>query len=456
MKNVLFVFFFIGIPLFAQVIIKSGEEASIFALKNSQSYTLNKRYADISLKSAEWSIQGFLPTVDFSWNETDTAKAGGADSRNKSISVNISVPVFDGGKKVISYNMTKAERLYEVKMAEQEIDSFRSSVINQYYTCILQEKLLAIKQTLEANAKEQLAIIKKESEFGLALENDYLEYLISVRKIEDERKQAEREVRTQYRVFKVLLGLPGNADLQINNEEDFDFYSDFYLEPYAETLWKIVEKKNPTVKKNETALYYAEQQYKYNRRLFVPEISTSAGISFSGGGYPLNDPSYTAKVSISFSNIPFLPSSLQSSYGFQDKTLSSVNNSASVSASPNLNYFYVQNANSVSIKRQKIEFTDSVNTLYENVLKKIASYDDSLDSIKRLEETILLQKKRITISKQQVEMGRMKRIDYLDELIKESQQETNLIQLKVSLKSLKRELEILVCVPFGGLENVCK
>ena len=55
MKNVLFVFFFIGIPLFAQVIIKSGEEASIFALKNSQSYTLNKRYADISLKSVEYS-----------------------------------------------------------------------------------------------------------------------------------------------------------------------------------------------------------------------------------------------------------------------------------------------------------------------------------------------------------------------------------------------------------------
>lgn len=96
---------------------------------------------------------------------------------------------------------------------------------------------------------------------------------------------------------------------------------------------------------------------------------------------------------------------------------------------------------------------DSVNSLYESLFEQIASYDDCIDNIKRTEETIKLQEKRLAISGLQVEKGTMKRIDYLDQLVELAEQKTYLLESIISFYELTRTFEIELDISFGGLKN---
>lgn len=453
-KLICFLFVFINISqLNAQIVFQSAEQASSYAVLNSESYSLKKLNAISSLSMANLSIQEFLPKFDFSWNESDNIKIGSTDSRNKSFSMNMQLSVFDGGKKYITYKMNQAEKYNNLYAVDIEIKTFKSSIISQYYLCLLLEKVLEIKRDLEANTKKQLEIIQKECELGITLENDYLEYLISYKQIQDSVKIAQRDLRTQYRIFKVALGLEPESDVVLTeNILTFDNYE--YLEPYSTNLWNLLKSRSPELRKQETFLYYSQLQNKQNKLLFIPDISFQGGVSFSGIEYPLNNPTYTAKLIFSFANNPFLPASVSNDFGFNNNGhLTGVTNTVSSSIVPQLNYSASKNVQNIELKQQKQTMKDLVNSLYEDLFQQIASYDDSIDTIKRIEETIKLQEKRLAISERQVEKGIMKRIDYLEQLEELAEQKISLIESITSFHELTRTLEISLGVPFGGLKN---
>lgn len=455
MKRLVFflIFFFCISPIFSQIVFESAEEAGNYAVANSENYTLRKLNATSSLNAANWSIQDFLPKFDVSWTEADNIRFGGPDSRNKTISMNMNMTLFDAGKKYISYKMNQAEKISDLYSLNIEIKSFKSSVISQYYSCLLLEKSLEVKKDLEKNTKKQLEIIEKEVALGLALENDYLEYLIAYRKIQDSLKTVERDLRTQYRVFKVLIGLEPESDI-ILKEDILTFDDYFYLESYATTLWQLLKSRSIELRRQETSLYYAQLQNKQNKLLFVPDISFQGGVSFSGGNYPLNNPTYSAKIVFSFTSNPFLPLSVSNDFGFNNKgKLTGATNAVSTSIVPQLNYKAAMDVQDIELRQKKKSIKDSVNSLYEQLFNQIASYDDSIDNIKRIEETVELQTKRLRISEKQVENGTMKRIDYLKQLEELAEQKISLLQSITSFHEITRTLEISLDIPTGGLKE---
>ena len=443
----------ININIYSQICFSNAEEAVSYALKNSQSHSLELQSAQLAFKSANLAISEFMPTFDFTLNEDDVVSFNSSDSRNKSISFNINYKIFDGGKRFLTYKMNKAEKFFQVKSSEQNIDNYRSSIINQYYKCIQQQTLVDIKSDLEKNTKSQLDIIKLEYELGLCLENNYLEYLISYKKIQDEVRQAERELRALYRVFKVLLGINPDAEIILKKQDCDTVNTEKYLEPYTEKLWNIVKNKNPTIKKNDIMMYYQKQQYLYNRRFFIPELTFQGGVSYKGKNYPLREPQYSAKIMVNFANMPFFPTSLSNSYGFANDKLKSVNNSVSSSLSLAPDYFYNRRLASVQLQQNRQSCADELNKMYETFFSQISYYDGLVDNILRLDETIELQIKRIIISEKQVEKGEMKRIDFLKELIELSEQRIQMEQAKINVSAAARNLEILMSIPFGGLEK---
>lgn len=449
----LVVLFCINYILFSQIHFNSSEEAVIYGLQKSQQYSLNLQAANLSLKAAAYAINDFLPSFDFTISEDDSVSLNSTDSRNKSISANMNYTLFDGGKRIITYKMNKAEQFFQVKSAEQSIDSFRSTIINQYLNCLLQETLVDIKTKLEENAKIQLDILEKEYELGLALENSYLEYLISYKKILDEKRQAERELRSQYRTLKVLLGIKPESELILGKDEYRDFNAEKYLEPFSEKLWNIVKTKNPSVLKNDIIMSYQREQYKYNSRFYVPDLTFQGGVSFSGTNYPLRNPQYTVKFLLSFNNIPFVPSTISNSYGFDKNRLKNVSNSASSSVKLTPDEFYKRKLSQVQLRQSLQNYDNEINEMYENFFSQISTYDDLLDRIYRLNETLELENKRIEISKKQMETGELKRIDFLEELIELSQQQIELEEAKINFAATVRNLEIMLCIPFGGLEK---
>ena len=445
-------FFCTAAPMFSDTVFRSAEEAALYAVSHSKEYLLKKEYVEAAYKAACRAEQDFLPSLNMSWSENDAVKIGGADSRSKSIQLSVRQLVTDGGRRIVLYNMNKTDAYYAVKAYEQELQAFQSSVIDQYGACLQQNEIIKIKSDLEKNASMQLEIIKKEYDLGLALENDYLEYLISFKTIQNDKKKAERELRTRMRTLKSLIGMDIDEDLRIENTST-EQSGLSYLEGHMAELRRMTDERNPAVKKAEAALHYAERRLAYAKLFFIPEVSIEGGVSFSGTAYPLNKPSYSIKLSVSFSNMPFAPTTAGSGYGFNKGGLGGIDNSLSAGFVPDIGYFIKNNINKISVKREAEQLRSQKHALYERLFEKAAAYDDGKDSIARISESIALRERRIAVSAEQVEKGEMKRIDYLAELMEIAEEKVKLVAAQSSVLAAARDIEIMICVPFGGLEK---
>lgn len=445
-------FLCIAAPIFSDTVFHSAEEAAFYAVSHSKEYLLKKEYVEATYKAACLALQNFLPSLNISWSENDAVKIGGADSRSKSIQLSARQLITDGGRRIVLYNMNKTDAYYALKTYEQELQSFQSSVINQYVACLQQDEIVKIKSDLEKNASMQLEIIKKEYNLGLALENDYLEYLISFKTIQNDKKKAEREFKTRMRTLKSIIGMDMTEDLRIENSSAKQSEIP-YLEGHIAELWRMTNERNPAVKKAEAALHYAERRLAYAKLFFIPEVSIEGGVSFSGTTYPLNKPSYSLKLSMNFSNMPFMPTTLGSGYGFNKNRLGSIDNSLSTSVVPDTGYFIKNNINKISVKREAEQLRLQKHTLYEQLFEKAAVYDDGKDSIARISESIALRERRIAVSAEQLEKGEMKRIDYLAELMEIAEEKVKLVAAQTAVRAAVRDIEIMICVPFGGLEK---
>ena len=113
---------------------------------------------------------------------------------------------------------------------------------------------------------------------------------------------AKKNIQLKNISVKDLRIIDTDTGEDISEQDDY-----IYLEPYSENLWRLLKLKSPELRKQETSFYYAKLQNRQNKLLFVPEISLQGGISFSGVDYPLNNPTYSAKLVFSFSNNPFPP-----------------------------------------------------------------------------------------------------------------------------------------------------
>ena len=305
---------------------------------------------------------------------------------------------------------------------------------------------------MEKNAAAQLEIIKEEYRLGLALENDYLEYLISFRKIQNDKKKAERELRTQMRVLKSIIDMAADEELRLENA--LTGGTDIpYLEPHIADLQRMTDERNPAIKKSEAALQYAEQRYKYAKLFFIPEVAAEGGLSFSGTAYPLNKPSYSLKLSLNFQNVPFVPTTVGNGYGFNKKQLVGLDNSLSAGIVPDTNYFIKHNIGKIALEREGEQLRLQKNAVHEQLFEKSAAYDDGKDSIARISESILLREKRLAVSAEQAEKGEMKRIDYLAELMELAEEKINRIAAETAVRAALRDIEILLCIPFGGLQK---
>ncbi|MCR5699420.1 MAG: hypothetical protein K6G52_07240, partial [Treponemataceae bacterium] len=338
-----------------------------------------------------------------------------------------------------------------------------TQIISLYYQCLLQMELLKIKKDLEENAGFQIEVLKKEFEMGRALENDYLEYLIYYKELQNDTKKASRELESCLRQFNVALNLPSETKVEFREDLSEKFSADekllenpLVLEKIIDKLWIRFYQTSIDVKKQNITLDYAKKQKAFSEKFYLPEIYLSAAVTLNGTDYPLSEPDYSVKLNVSFPNAKIIPINYTNGYGISKNRLSSVKNSSTVKATPDLTYSLERKNSDISIQTQIGQRQENDEALYETFFNQISTYDDSVDSIKLLNETIQIQKRRLEINEQQVNIGKMRRIDLLDQMSELAGKEIELISSKVQLLQSQYNLEIILDFPFGGLTDACK
>lgn len=444
------------LSIFSQVKIESPVDAVNVGIQFAEEYKIMQEQSLIGLQIAKYSITPFLPSLTFDFGNTDSITKFATDTRNKSFSFGIKQLIFNGGKTILSYQMGQISARQQFEQYENNVKQYSIEVINSYFTYLTTLAQLEAQKDLLNNAQEEYKIMQAEYKYGLILESDLLEYEIRIMGHSDNLKKTERQVQTQLRSLKYLLGLTPQIDCEISYTDNFNLDEDFYLEEYSDFLWNLTDLKNLELKQLKQSLELSKKQLKYQKALYIPTISFESNFAVSGIHYPLTEPSFTLKFNIAFDSNPFFPLNYSNGLGLDDNRITKISHNANTTLTAQPTYF----ANS---KLQDLSMVESINnlklkkqSLSEQLFQMIANHDDCLDSIKIINKSLELYEKKLAISKEEIAKGEKKRIDYLKDLEDYTEEKIKLTTTKNSLYNSWYQLELLTNIPLGALKDVCR
>ncbi|MBQ0003809.1 MAG: TolC family protein [Treponema sp.] len=448
--------FFSHLAAYSQIVIECPTDAVNIGVQHSSEYKIQAEQSLIGLQIAKNSITPFLPQFTIDFSNSDAIKKYTTDTRSKSFQVGLKQLIFNGGKTILNYQMQQISARQQYEKYENNLKEYSVSVINSYFNYLTTISQLEAQKDLLNNAQEEYKIMKAEFKYGLILESDLLEYEIRIMNHTDNLKKTERQLQSQLRAFKYLLGLTPDVICNISYTDNFDIADEFYLDPYSDFLWNLTDIKNLELKQYKQSLELSKKQLKYQKALYIPSIYFETNFAVSGVHYPLTEPSISLKFNIAFDSNPFLPLNYSNTLGLEDNRVNKIAHSANTTLTAQPTYFANQKLQDLSIVESINNLKLKKQSLSEQLFELIAAHDDCIDSIEIITKSLELYEKKLTVAKEEIAKGEKKRIDYLKDLEDYTSERINLESAKNSLYNSWYQLELLTNIPLGALKDVCK
>ncbi|MFC1586970.1 TolC family protein [Planctomycetota bacterium] len=257
-----------------------GDWEDPLSRRESRSETLSLGINRILYTGANLSVTG-SSTQDHDYS----AFAAMPNSASSSLTISLSQPLLKGaGHKLSHESLTQAERsiIYDIREFEQFREDFTIRILQAFYDLVLQKQVIANQQ----NNLAQFEFLLKRTEalfsVGRATGVDVLrarrEELQSKNDLLDRREAFETAL---YR-FKIQLGLPVNAAVEIRPEHPQSVAIDIDLKPAIETA--LLNRVDYTTSKE----VFEDRQRAYDiaRNGLLPDLDLDASYSLSSTATP--------------------------------------------------------------------------------------------------------------------------------------------------------------------------
>ncbi|QTQ14990.1 TolC family protein [Treponema parvum] len=459
MKNVAFTGFFIcfmccSIKIRSQIVFNSAEDAVVFAKQNSRERIIEKEMVLANMKKTKINIQEYIPQLSVSLSESNSVSFNASDSRTKSLQFSLNQNVFNPARKM-NYELANIQAVYAYKENLQSAKTFESEIINDYYNCLIASRQLLIKTELYEKTQDELKIMEARAFLGMLLQTDYLEFLTSALKIQNEMESARRSCKVQERILKLATGIEETTELKLADELNPEALQT-ELEPFTDKIWNIVKNSSIELQKEDVMISFSRKRQQVQDAWYLPVFTVKPSVSFSGEDYPLSNPRYSVQMSFSFQNIPFAPLSVSNNYTYTRKKLTGVSNSADSSFPSGTTYFTDQKISDLTLLQQQIKRQNYEKQLFSALYELLVTHDDYLRSIQILQRTLELQQERLEFSKLQTDQGMLKPIDYVEQLIELSNTKISLIRTTVAAVASERSISVMTGMSFKELINACR
>ena len=456
---IFFIYLQLGFSLFCQVVVTSGQDAIAIALQNSREQQYQQMMVQEQMRNARLSVKDFLPQLGVSYSESDAVNVGRADSRSKSLQFSVSQLIFDGGQAWNQYQLDKIGSLFNYEASLQSLEEFKGGILDGYQGIVMQQKVVDIKKRLKEAGFARLAVLAKELELGLVREIDYLDYLISCRKLEQEEELAQEALEIQVESFRQSLGLAYGTRLIVENhgekrDEAGELEKIYPVFPHFEKILALTVSYSPAVRQQKLEYEASVQQKKLASKWFVPNISLEGSMSLSGREFPLREPDFSLRIKVSFDRNTLFPVSNTTSMGFDQQRLRSLGNAASGNLNPQINYFSQKRLNSIALLQKQLSLETSEEKLRDSLRELLLNFDNSYENYLFSKESLGIQQKKVEINWQKLENGEVTEMDYLQSLIELSSMEIQLVELQSNLVSLLRTIELSAGITPGGLDEI--
>lgn len=442
------------VPLQAQIVISSAQEAIDLGLTKSEQLQYLELQMNYELQAARLDFGSFLPSIGISYGEKDLVVEKSGDSRKKDLEFTVTQLLFDGGVSYNLYELNRIRSLYKYQELEIEKQKIKIHILDMYYEIVMLKKKLDIQNNIINLGEKNLEIIKKEHALGLTLELDLLEYEISLFKIYQEKKQLEDALQKSMRDFKRTLGLSPESELHITETHEIPFIKNCTLIGKKDYFINQAKIHNYQLKLNELELLYSKKQNGFLQKNFFPKIYFESSITFSGTDFPLHQPDYNFGLKFNFSQNTPVPVTFSSTGTVKENALTALNSFATVNLNPDFTFFIREKLGKIAVMQQEMQKIDSEEELYKNIEDLLIYHDSLLQDLSYMKMILDVYLQKIKILETGVKNGTVNGLDVFKALNEEATQKIDFYEKQIEICMVVRNIELICGIPLGGLYDL--
>lgn len=442
------------VPLQAQIVISSAQEAIDLGLTKSEQLQYLELQMNYELQAARLDFGSFLPSIGISYGEKDLVVEKSGDSRKKDLEFTVTQLLFDGGVSYNLYELNRIRSLYKYQELEIEKQKIKIHILDMYYEIVMLKKKLDIQNNIINLGEKNLEIIKKEHALGLTLELDLLEYEISLFKIYQEKKQLEDALQKSMRDFKRTLGLSPESELHITETHELPFIKNCTLIGKKDYFINQAKNHNYQLKLNELELLYSKKQNGFLQKNFFPKIYFESSITFSGTNFPLRQPDYNFGLKFNFSQNTPVPVTFSSTGTVKENALTALNSFATVNLNPDFTFFIREKLGKIAVMQQEMQKIDSEEELYKNIEDLLIYHDSLLQDLSYMKMILDVYSQKIKILETGVKNGTVNGLDVFKALNEEATQKIDFYEKQIEICMVVRNIELICGIPLGGLYDL--
>ena len=442
------------VPLQAQIVISSAQEAIDLGLTKSEQLQYLELQMNYELQAARLDFGSFLPSIGISYGEKDLVVEKSGDSRKKDLEFTVTQLLFDGGVSYNLYELNRIRSLYKYQELEIEKQKIKIHILDMYYEIVMLKKKLDIQNNIINLGEKNLEIIKKEHALGLTLELDLLEYEISLFKIYQEKKQLEDALQKSMRDFKRTLGLSPESELHITETHEIPFIKNCTLIGKKDYFINQAKNHNYQLKLNELELLYSKKQNGFLQKNFFPKIYFESSITFSGTDFPLRQPDYNFGLKFNFSQNTPVPVTFSSTGTVKENALTALNSFATVNLNPDFTFFIREKLGKIAVMQQEMQKIDSEEDLYKTIEDLLIYHDSLLQDLSYMKMILDVYSQKIKILETGVKNGTVNGLDVFKALNEEATQKIDFYEKQIEICLVVRNIELICGIPLGGLYDL--
>ncbi|MCL2129364.1 MAG: TolC family protein [Treponema sp.] len=448
---------FLAVLLFFLVVfpIKSNDtvkpigfiEAARMAVDSSDD--LKTEFAMQAVREGAWrlGLRAYLPVLSFNAAEDDRLSEIGQDTFQKTYTVNMEQFLFDGGRTSTTWAIEKAELSIMSTELERRILSVADAALTAYRSVLSARTMLDIREAVLLSLIEQRRILSEEVNMGLALEADLIEADISVSEANIEILSLKIQLEEAEQQLAEGLGVKILPPLA----EKVDIYRRPVL-PVNGSVRSAAQARNPELISAQHAITKRRVEARYAAMSWIPTLRMTAGVSITGRKYPLNRASWSVGLVVDFSS-PWFNSRLGGSYGWEPPYEKTARTQGTITPLPDPASGLTAKNSELALALETIKYDLAFERIGRNV--EMALEKCYLTERKRelAVDSLSLASERLKLSELRLQLGQITRIDLMDAEVKYAQREIEAVEIAIALLQAERELEAMMDLPPGGLEN---
>ena len=427
------------------------------AVETSSLIRSSRNSLELAVLGRGLSYRDFLPVIKFTYSDSRQINTFAPDSDSLRLGVNLSQPLFNGGRTLKSLESGDAGIETAKAALEESIRKVSDESWRLYHELLLTSEKLGLQRELLGISRRQLEVAEEKLSMGIITELDHLESLIEISNLETEILDTENDLRSRSDDFTALIGLePGFAaseELNLTGSIDREYPGlRLFIEdrPHYASLGR---RRNPDLQRMRLELKQLKSKLEIIQCSWIPRLSLETSLSAGGGSFPLQHPDCSFSLKIDFPFSP-LPSDITAGGGMRSERQNSSVVSGGVGILPDASFILDEKSAALRLRQAAESLAERQLSLEQDIASALEDLDHLRRRLGNSRETLKLLERRLILMETMNSIGEITELELLDARTRYFEQEISIREAVFELLLHERKFERLTGLDPGELQNI--